>query len=312
MIVHSGGCVEGSGTTSGTSGGSGASGSSGGASLSVSQVCESYAAKLCNLYQRCIAWNLTYAYGDVATCRARTLIGCAETFVQPVSQAELSSAQDCIDAYDAMSCDDWYADVPIAACNLPGPRSNGQSCHSDSLCQSLTCQQSSISSCGTCAAQIGAGGSCAGGARCGPGLACTNGICTTRGGQGAGCTATSPCAAGLACVAGICGAPVPVGGACNPDGDECSTNGAQFLYCAQGTCTAAAFAAAGQPCGYVGPQYVYCAGFGTCVQPSGSATGACAAAAADGAACNASNGPDCMPPAECMAGTCQLPVTQCN
>ncbi len=65
--------------------------------------------------------------------------------------------------------------------------------------------------------------------------------------------------------------------------------------------------AAGQSCGVINNVVVACLAGASCQRPAGSTTGTCVAPAADGAACDATNGPFCSGPAKCVSGTCQLP-----
>ena len=72
------------------------------------------------------------------------------------------------------------------------------------------------------------------------------------------------------------------------------------LYCAMaGMCAALATAADGMPCGNVSGVITVCT-FGACFGASGMTPGTCHAGAADGAACDTVDGPDCQAPARCV------------
>jgi hypothetical protein len=86
-------------------------------------------------------------------------------------------------------------------------------------------------------------------------------------------------------------------------------NAAAGLTCSRATnmCVMQPLVAAGQMCGDINMVNTGCLAGATCVRAVGSPTGMCTAQAADGAACDATNGPDCQFPARCVSGTCQLP-----
>ena len=84
------------------------------------------------------------------------------------------------------------------------------------------------------------------------------------------------------------------------------------LYCSTGAtpvCTALGLPKAGEPCGLVNGALAVCAGGGHCSLNIGTGMGTCEAAAADGAACDDTNGPTCLSPAVCGATSkvCTLP-----
>src|SRR5262249_43518878 len=119
-----------------------------------------------------------------------------------------------------------------------------------------------------------------------------------------------PCASPDVCVSGTCAPAQPAGASC-PTGGECDI--AQGAICEPTThkCVMVTFAGAGQACGLVGGAIVGCKGGGTCKVTAGMTQGTCQPAAADGAACDVTNGPHCLPPATCDKGLCRLPDTSC-
>jgi hypothetical protein len=161
-----------------------------------------------------------------------------------------------------------------------GALPNGAACGFDAQCQSTYCSVGLGTLCGTCGSPPAVGGSCAE-LFCGPGLICA-GISKT------------------------CGTPVAVGAACDPA--PCSPGSVCVGAVGTRRCQAAvSVAAGGQPCGLVGGSRVECAAQGLCKLATGQTSGTCLSAAADGAACDDTNGPLCALPARCVAGTCQLP-----
>jgi hypothetical protein len=108
------------------------------------------------------------------------------------------------------------------------------------------------------------------------------------------------------CTGGSCVAPAGAGMPCDPVARNCDQT--QGLYCHPMTrvCTAATFVGAGGSCGLVNNAYVGCSASGHCKITAG-LMGTCLAAAADGAACDSTAGPDCTPPAQCVAAVCKLP-----
>jgi hypothetical protein len=129
-------------------------------------------------------------------------------------------------------------------------------------------------------------------------------MCAAGAAVGAACSATVPCALGYLCAGGTCSALVEPGGSCTPTASAC--NVLEGLYCeapvgVPDECAHAMYAQAGGACGVTGGAITACAAAGFCK------AGTCIAAAADGAACDTTNGPGCTLPATCSNGTCALP-----
>jgi hypothetical protein len=109
-----------------------------------------------------------------------------------------------------------------------------------------------------------------------------------------------------------------VGATCDPrtrTGPGCE--GALGLYCnaMMLKCASETFAAANAACGTntTDGSVTGCSGGGQCVGATATAMGTCKAPAADGQACDTTNGPPCLAPARCVTGggtattgTCQL------
>jgi hypothetical protein len=138
-------------------------------------------------------------------------------------------------------------------------------------------------------------------------LACAMSVCVARSAFGASCDAGHPCAVPNLCSSGTCRPPHFLGQDCNPVANDCDAT--EGLYCDATTrvCVQATFAGAGQPCGLVGGGFVGCSGGGRCQIGAAAVMGTCLASAADGAACDSTNGPDCVSPAQCIGAVCKLP-----
>jgi hypothetical protein len=258
----------------------------------------------CNKLDTCAPFLVTKVYGAVATCIQRNVSSCLGTAVAS------SAIEGCAQALPLETCNQFFDgnDQP-AACNYVGPVPNGGACGELGQCDGLTafCQSVSGQTCGVCSARLPAGSGCSDDAVCQNPLSCvkptgaTVGTCTLLGAGGATCNATHPCQGMLVCPAsGVCGPALSAGAACT--GQDCDIYHGVFCN-ASGVCEQFQASSPGASCGV-------CAASGFCRSvPSGSTNGTCVAAAADGAACDTANGPLCMPPATCVSGICQLPVT---
>ena len=139
------------------------------------------------------------------------------------------------------------------------------------------------------------------------------GMCVTPSTSGGTCDSPHPCQQPLACKSGVCSTPDEAGASCTPG----SCNQLAGLYCSttDGRCTAIGLAKAGESCGLVGGAPAVCSGGGHCNVVAGAGRGTCEAAAADGASCDPTSGPTCLPPAVCGATSkvCTLPnPTSCH
>src|SRR6185436_2058018 len=137
-------------------------------------------------------------YGDLATCKARSKLGCVPWFGAPGSAVTVQGTATCADAYANSSCDDVENNFFPIACRVFGTFANGHTCGDSAQCQSGHC---SISSglCGTCSARQNVGGGCNVNNDCERGLTCNGGVCVTLGGDGATCNANAPCKNTHAC-----------------------------------------------------------------------------------------------------------------
>lgn len=281
---------------------------SGCGSVSPDKACTDAATALCNKLQSCASALVTVLYGDVATCVARGKLGCLPSLMAPSTSASPDKLDSCANATGAISCGALFSrDAPPPACKTdPGKLANGTACGEDAQCTSAFCKKTSGQPCGVCGARAPAGGACAVSADCDYGLACGNQLCVAYGMAGSSCDGGHPCAAPNVCKAGVCAAGGSAGQACDPAARDCDPTQPLFCSPTSRVCTTVTFAAAGQPCGFINGGYVACSAAGHCRIGTGFA-GTCVAPAADGTACDTTNGPDCMGPATCVGGLCKLP-----
>jgi hypothetical protein len=105
------------------------------------------------------------------------------------------------------------------------------------------------------------------------------------------------------CGAGTCQAPLAANSACNPNASLCDATNGYWCTPRSINCTLILFATAGQPCGYdtTTGDLTACSGSGACQNISKTTgIGTCTAPVAAGSACDAVNGPFCVPPAVCV------------
>lgn len=292
------------------------------------QACAAVAAARCQRLAACSTADFAKRWSDEATCEARGQLACTAALAAPDTGATVASTDACAAALPAESCAALLGNDPVEAC-LPqtGARADGAACEHSAQCASRFCAIARDARCGTCAPEPVAGSSCAD-AGCGPGLVCVASTmtCQVLVAVNGACSSDLPCANGLACVGasratGVTGTCQPevalAGGACDPTratGPDCSADAGLTCDTTTQQCVAQPIVAAGMTCGNVGGVQTRCAAGATCVKPPMSASGTCIAPAADGAACDTTNGPGCLSPAVCVvsspggtAGTCELP-----
>lgn len=278
-----------------------------GNSVSADKACSDAAHDLCAQLEACAAPLVTTVYGDVATCEARAKLNCTPSLMAPSTSETPDKLDLCATAITTLSCNALFTrDTPTACKPDPGKLANGAACGDDAQCLSTYCKKASAQVCGVCGMRGQAGAACTVDADCDFKLACAMMACAAYGGVGATCDAAHPCAAPNVCKAGSCAAPAGAGQTCDPVARDCDAT--QGLYCNPTTrvCAQATFAGAGQPCGLVNGAFVGCSGGGHC-KLGATFMGSCVAPAADGAACDTTNGPDCLAPAQCVGAVCKLP-----
>lgn len=269
--------------------------------------CKSAARSLCSKLQGCADILVTGTYGDVDTCAERVSLECTAQLGAAGSNVDESDFAKCANAITATNCEALFNNVSPPECQIPGSLDDGAQCGFGSQCKSSTCVATS-SNCGTCTAVSPAGGACTSNATCEDGLVCSAQVCAQPVAAGGACTASGQCSGLLVCTNGTCAQPGAAGADCTPTAGDCDV--AQGLFCSpfSSKCEKPGIAKAGEPCGLVSDKLTICGSGGSCEGATGTAPGTCVAPAADGAACNATEGPDCLAPAECVGGLCTLPA----
>lgn len=279
-------------------------------STSPTQACANLSAAVCNKLNDCASPLITEAYGDVATCVARTAISCNSSLALKDTTDTPDLAESCSKAYATLSCNDAFQNNPPTACKptTTGTIATGGACGTPGQCATNVCQIDPTSGCGLCIAPVSAGGACKASSDCSAGLVCSSALCVAPAGSGDACSTAAPiipCQVGLICDGSKCQTPLAAGSACDPQKSLC--DGSQGYWCTpHGTrCVAILFAGTGQTCGYdtnTGDLTV-CSDSGSCANvDSKTLQGTCAAALADGSSCTLS-GPNCTPPATCVGAT---------
>ena len=250
------------------------------------KACADTAAAVCAKISSCSAFGLGAVYGDLSTCKTRYAISCMATFSGTGTHHTPATTETCANSIGALDCASFLALNYGAACApIPGDLANAAACGDDSQCSSTFCARPTGSQCGTCAATTSAGSPCVNGA-CSTGTTCPTGaancIAPVAGKVNDVCTYQAQC-------------DLAQGVGCNTTSSKCMA----LMLSTDGTC------------GLNGASpFKVCPGTGTCSNVLG---GNCASAAVDGTACDATNGPSCLPPARCVGSICTLPdPTKCH
>ena len=281
------------------------------------------AANLCSKLAECAPFLLEVAYGDVTMCTDRLTLTCTEQSLSVGSGMTEANLQHCADALDSATCNDVFANN-VPSCTFHGTLAAGATCGDNSQCASGFCANGG-NLCGVCADKGAAGAACASGSNdeCQTGLVCSSGkVCAQPAAVGAACDdTTQPCLTGSFCTsAKTCASTVAVGQDC-PGAYLNFGNGTICL--GKGTAaspqisTQIGTAAKGEPCGLApgdGQPPTLCApgSVAACTLVSGAiqlfgipTKGVCSAPIQDQYTCTASD--VCMPGAQCISGTCQIP-----
>jgi hypothetical protein len=279
--------------------------------------CNDLAKVSCDKLQACEPGVLKAIFADVKTCQDRQAIICAKSPAVPGVTMVAATQAACIQARSALSCEDYFNDVPVAACDFKGTGATGAACISGLQCQTGNCVLLAGQTCGACAAYLPSGAACNGSVDCAPGLSCVTsaagaGICAAFAKAGAACNDDDNCGYGLLC--GIeskkC---VPwlttAGAACTMADDLCSNVLGFKCDPAMLKCVPLKFAATGETCD--GGLTTYCLNSGYCVAASqGAMTGTCMPPPDEGKACRRGT-IDCYDPTQCtsaMNGVCVVPT----
>jgi hypothetical protein len=288
-------------------------GSAGDGSMTADQACTHLVDNLCSKLEACAPFLIQIQFGNLMACKQRSQMICPSLLASGPG-ARSSNLEACAQAYAAVSCDDVVSNKPPGACDFHGSAAAGAVCAVTAQCSAgRYCSFSGGKSCGVCSPLFGSGGSCSADSDCQSGLVCpkpnnaATGSCTVPGAQGAACDGTHTCLATLGCSAGTC---TPTLG----PGAQCSTTQPcdsllRGLYCNRlNLCAQITTVAPGVACGlFADGTARFCSAGGKCKMADGAATGTCEAPAADGASCDATNGPLCLAPALCINGACTLP-----
>jgi hypothetical protein len=292
-----------------------------GSSTSPDKACADLASAFCGKINECAAIFIQQAYGDVTTCSTRVKTSCLNTLSAPGTGITPAKEESCVQAVHGATCDDVVDhNAPTACQAVGGTLAAGAACGDSSQCQSAYCNLGTDGTCGACAAARSAsGGPCNRDDDCAYGSVCTmggatagttGGTCTTPVAMGGTCDSTHPCKTTLACKNGTCTTPDAAGVSCMTG----SCDAFAGLYCPVGfgsaqVCSMLGFAGPGEACGVINGNLVICSGGGNCQGATLTVAGKCQAPAADGAACDDTAGPTCLPPAVCSsAKVCTVPT----
>jgi len=290
--------------------------------LTGDQACADFGMQICARIQACEPTILQFVFGDPATCNTRLALECAQGLKAQGLTNPAQLAEQCAQAYAALSCNDLVLGSNPPACTAAGMRMNGLACGGGSQCMSSYCAQPKGGGCGTCGPAPTAGASCANLNDCGNGLLCAgDNTCEPAVAAAGKCDNSHPCGKQLTCV----GSGMPRIGTCQPvleAGATCDTttmttaqcDSLSLLFCkpagmtTMGTCTMAMLAKPGDMCGFVNGTIAICQGGGHCVLVNQNPPmGTCIAPAADGSMCDPQKGPDCLAPAVCYQNVCRIP-----
>jgi hypothetical protein len=281
---------------------------------SAEEACKSYVKAICTQTMSCGAPLIKIAYGDEASCEARLLLACTPTLQDSKTALTPSKLEACSKKFMTLTCSAIYSrQLPDECKATGGTLVDGTACGDSFQCKGGLCKKPANTVCGTCTEPGQSGAACTADEDCDLGLVCAGSACVARAAQGATCDDNHPCAYGLSCSNGACQMAPGAGQSCTPTlaGGNCDQS--QGLFCnpsslTAGVCALAGYAGAGMPCGAVNGGYTLCTAASKC-SASGVMTGTCIAPAADGAACNATNGPTCTSPALCANSVCTIPDT---
>jgi hypothetical protein len=287
------------------------SGSDSSASVSAEAACSDATKAYCAKIDECAPFFMKIGFGDAATCETRFGLNCVSSFSAPGTSANPSQLAQCATDVKTSTCEDVLGrKLPLSCKTTAGTLTDGTPCGTDAQCTGKLCRQSAGNTCGACST-LGAGGTaCERNEDCDAELACANKKCVTLAKAGQACSATSPCIPTLACNKGTCAVPLAAGAACESPADQSQNpcDGPKGFYCHPTTkvCTSVVTAAAGSACGFIDNGIVVCTGAGHCKTTPPALRGTCLAPAADGAACDDTNGPKCVGPARCIGGLCKV------
>lgn len=266
--------------------------------VTVDQACSSFAAAVCGRMQACTPYLLQGVYGDAKACAGRSALQCKPLLAAPGSQATTAQIDACARAISLEGCDEALDNPQPSACDIGGALAEGAACAAGQQCQTGYCKTSPGGVCGTCVKRVGSRYACVADGDCVAGLVCDRGACAAPGGADSPCGGgLPPCSRALTCISGTCRKPSPVGARCASPTD-CDGNQGGYCNVLTRECAQIQTTTANQPCGALRNTLVGCSAGAECLR------GKCVPPAADGASCDAQNGPGCLLPARCVSGKC--------
>jgi len=308
-----------------------------GSGTTMQQACQSLAQAQCAKRMSCsnaidaTGASVVRSFGTLAACETREELACMNGLAAPKSGNTVATVEECVAAFPAYACTDFFNGNPPAACAPTGPGPNGTSCAFNAQCTSGYCSGTKYAICGTCAMPPAPGDSCATSA-CGHDQVCVGASteCEPEGAIGAACDDADPCGDGSSCVGNDTATSTP--GICMTSIEQMSSpcggntmaacDGTEGLFCGgtagAKTCMSITYVGDGMPCGdLTSTSHAECIAGGcyTKTGPAGSGDmGTCKADVTDGSPCDTALGPSCQTPARCVvagsttAGTCTVPT----
>ncbi len=282
-------------------------GGAGGSSVLVAQTrvqaCAIFAALVARKTKLCNPYLIDSFYGTEDAYRQRREIHCG-LYNYPAVNWPLKNQQICVDAFNKQACDLFLNDGIPEPCLPAGAFAEGISCLSGDQCATDFCLLPA-SGCGRCTRAPVEGQRCDNGV-CARTLECNaQSICVAPRILGQPCNVNLPCQGILTCRAGTCVARGAAGAPCDT-GRDCATWGSLLCNLTTKRCVPVQLSST-NACGFQnnGALYLGCPAGGTCVN------NVCIKPAADGAACDEDDGPDCTWPAQCsdVSATCRFPMS---
>jgi hypothetical protein len=273
-----------------------------GGGVTAAQACTALATADCQALAMCAPFLFQTKFADMASCVQRGVAGCTPVLGGKGVNATPAQVQACSQAIGAESCDQVLDNAQPAACMVPGTLGAGAACAASAQCSTDYCFVQPGSACGSCTSAGSVGESCGQNSDCQANVVCNGGVCAMPVDANGACSSSSPCKLTLACIGGTCQPWLQKGATCMAGGLECDLPHGLFCNPSSNKCETILLAAGGASCGIVGNTFIACGANGLCVG------GKCVAAAADGAACDAQNGPPCMAGAACASGKCVVPA----
>jgi hypothetical protein len=281
------------------------------------EACKTYVGAYCSQLDKCSPIYLQLLFKDAAECEAKLVPVCVKSLGLSDTAKTPEFTAGCGEAIATLDCSSFLGRKVPSACNPPpGPRAEGAICGEDGQCATGYCATALDEACGTCANRAAADQDCTRDDDCLFGLICSKEQkCTPYVGKDGDCDDNHPCEPGLSCkglVGGTCTDPAGPGKACDTQQvalPGCDLNAGYFCNYITHVCQQADLVHAGDPCGVVNSGYALCTQSSMC-KLGGGMSGTCLAPAADGEACDLTDGPYCTLPSRCVGNICTAPDPQ--